>query len=165
MALTSGGAAACCVSVSVFGRRLSVPNRRLGGLLGQVSMLDGRFGRNSNYRRRQLRGRRRVWSRPDWAQARADGFFGVLCRKQPERSNGSTHATILAGNFIPLTPSRFLHSPAEDAGVPSPWRREEFATGTPCHGLSLIVLRCCRDATEGFDKSWPAQCRCRRFWW
>src|SRR5664279_2331540 len=68
------------------------------------------------------------------------GCLGVLCRKHPVRSNGSTHATILAGNFIPQALSRFQRSPAVDAGVPSPWRRAEFATGTPSHGPPLIVL-------------------------
>src|SRR5450631_3796053 len=93
------------------------------------------------------------------------GCLGVLCKKHPVRSNGSTHATILAGNFIPQDPSRFQRSPAADAGVPSPWRRAEFATGTPSHGPPLIVLLCCRDVTELCGRSLLSRYRCPRFWW
>ena len=63
------------------------------------------------------------------------------------------------------TPLSLPHSPAEDAGVPSPWRRVEFAARIPCHGLHLIVLPRSHDATAECGRSWPGQCRCLRSWW
>src|SRR6185503_10049611 len=53
--------------------------------------------------------------------------FWFLWNQHPVRNQGSTHATILAGILIPQALSQFQHSPVADAGVPSPWLREEFA--------------------------------------
>src|SRR5579863_4788786 len=89
--------------------------------------------------------------------------WSLLCT-HPASSNSSSNATLFAGVLILQTLPNFPYSPAEDAGVPIPWRRAESASRTPYHGFHYSELRRCHGATAECGTSWRGRCRCPRSW-